>query len=204
MVRPCAIAEVALDRLIGALGLTMFVVLAGATLPSQLLVAAVAIAAIVLLLAFIAHRRRPDLLTARPLPSMRVTVKGVSLSIGYQMTIIGLLMGPSRQWVVTPPPSLYWVCSALASGGEFPASTAPVPGMGRSSSASRLSASCDRGCRRGRIDRAAGVVARRCCSAVELCHPSIRPSWSLRRLTRRGGWSQIRDVRPSMMVGSLW
>jgi hypothetical protein len=93
MVRPCAIAEVALDRLIGALGLTMFVVLAGATLPSQLLVAAVAIAAIVLLLAFVAHRRRPDLLAARPLPSLRVTVKGVSLSIGYQMTIIGLLMG---------------------------------------------------------------------------------------------------------------
>ena len=93
MARPCAIAEVALDRLIGALGLTMFVVLAGATLPSQLLVAAVTIAAIVLLLAFVAHRRRPDLLTARPLPSLRVTAKGVSLSIGYQMTIIGLLMG---------------------------------------------------------------------------------------------------------------
>jgi hypothetical protein len=93
MARPCAIAEVALDRLIGALGLTAFVVLAGATLPPQLLVAAVGIAVVVLALALVAHRRRPDLLAARPLPPMRVVLKGTLLSVGYQMTIIGLLLG---------------------------------------------------------------------------------------------------------------
>jgi hypothetical protein len=93
MAGPCAVAEVALDRLIGALGLTVFVVLAGATLPPQLLLAAVGIAAIVLALALVAHRRRPDLLAARPLPPMRVALKGTVLSVGYQMTIIGLLMG---------------------------------------------------------------------------------------------------------------
>jgi hypothetical protein len=93
MAGPCAVAEVALDRLIGALGLTVFVVLAGATLPPQLLLAALGIAAVVLALAFAAHRRRPDLLAARPLPPLRVALKGTALSVGYQMTIIGLLMG---------------------------------------------------------------------------------------------------------------
>jgi hypothetical protein len=93
MAGPCAVAEVALDRLIGALGLTVFVVLAGATLPKQLLLAAVGIAAVVLALALIAHRRRPDLLAARPLPPLRVVFKGTALSVGYQMSIIGLLMG---------------------------------------------------------------------------------------------------------------
>jgi hypothetical protein len=93
MARPCAIAEVALDRLIGALGLTVFVVLAGATLPPQLLVAAVGIAAVVLVLAIVARRRRPDLLAARPLPPLRVVLKGTLLSVGYQTTIIGLLLG---------------------------------------------------------------------------------------------------------------
>jgi hypothetical protein len=93
MARPCAVAEVALDRLIGALGLTVFVVLAGATLPPQLLLAAVGIAVFVLVLALVAHRRYPDLLAARPLPPLRVVLKGTLLSVGYQMTIIGLLMG---------------------------------------------------------------------------------------------------------------
>jgi glycosyltransferase 2 family protein len=93
MARPCAIAEVALDRLIGALGLTVFVVLAGSSLPPRLLAAAIGIAVVVLVLALVAHRRRPDLLAARPLPSLRVVLKGTVLSVGYQMTIIGLLMG---------------------------------------------------------------------------------------------------------------
>jgi hypothetical protein len=93
MVRPCAVAEVALDRLIGALGLTAFVVLAGASLPPRLLAAAVGIAVVVLVVAQVARRRRPDLLAARPLPPARVVLTGVALSIGYQMSIIGLLTG---------------------------------------------------------------------------------------------------------------
>ena len=93
MAGPCAIAEVALDRLVGALGLAVFVVLAGATLPPQLLAAAIGLAAGALLLALVAHRRRPDLLAARPLPPLRVILKGAVLSVGYQLTIIGLLMG---------------------------------------------------------------------------------------------------------------
>jgi hypothetical protein len=93
MARSCAVAEVALDRLIGALGLTVFVVLAGASLPPRLLVAAASIAVTVLVIALLARRRRPDLFQARPLPSLRVTVKGIVLSMGYQMSIVALLTG---------------------------------------------------------------------------------------------------------------
>lgn len=90
---PCAVAEVALDRVVGAVGLALFVVLAGATLPLRVIVAALAIAAVVFLLALLARRRRPDLLAARPLPPWPVLLRGTALSIGYQLTIVGLLMG---------------------------------------------------------------------------------------------------------------
>jgi hypothetical protein len=93
MAPPFAIAEVGLDRLIGALGLTVFVLLAGATLPPRLMLAAIGIAVALLLVALVVKHRRPDLLAARPLPSPRVVLKGTLLSVGYQATIIGLLMG---------------------------------------------------------------------------------------------------------------
>lgn len=93
MARPCAVAEVALDRLIGALGLTVFVLVSGATLPPQLLVAAIGIAVGVLVVALVVKRRRPELLAARPLPKPSVVAKGVLLSVGYQLTIMALLIG---------------------------------------------------------------------------------------------------------------
>jgi glycosyltransferase 2 family protein len=93
MARPCAVAEVALDRLVGAVGLTVFVLVAGATLPVQVIGAALGIAALVLVVALIVGRRRPDLLAARPLPAPRVVLKGVLLSMCYQLTIMGLLIG---------------------------------------------------------------------------------------------------------------
>jgi hypothetical protein len=131
MARPCAIAEVALDRLIGALGLTVFVVLAGATLPPQLLVAALGIAAVVLLLAFVAHRRRPDLLAARPLPPLRVVLKGTLLSVGYQMTIIGLLMGTVAAMGNHPSPvALLGVFGASQVAGIVPGVNGASPREG--------------------------------------------------------------------------
>jgi hypothetical protein len=93
MARPCAVAEVALDRLVGAVGLTAFVLVSGATLPLQVIAAALGIAALVLLVAVIVGRRRPDLLAARPLPAPNVVVKGVLLSMCYQLTIMGMLVG---------------------------------------------------------------------------------------------------------------
>ena len=121
LARPCAIAGVALDRLIGALGLTVFVVFSGARLPPQLLVAAVGIAVVVLVLAVTAHRRRPAVLAARPMPPLRVIVKGALLSVGYQLTIIGLLLGTvAAMGDHTSPVALLGVFGASQLAGIVP------------------------------------------------------------------------------------
>jgi len=93
MNRTSAVAEAALDRLMGAIGLILFVVVAGATLPPQVLAAAVGIAAFFLLVAFVVRRVRPHLLANRPLPRPKVAAKAVLLSMGYQLTIMCMLMG---------------------------------------------------------------------------------------------------------------
>lgn len=93
MNRTSSLTEVALDRMVGAIGLTIFVVVAGATLPPRLLVAAVGIAAVALVAVFVVRRVRPDLLAARPMPHPRIVVKGVLLSLAYQLTVMLMLMG---------------------------------------------------------------------------------------------------------------
>ena len=93
MDRPSSYAEVALDRLIGAVALTVFVLLAGATLPPRVLVAAGAIAAVVLTVALVVRRHRPGLFNDRPRPPAGAVVHGLVLSMGYQLTVLGLLLG---------------------------------------------------------------------------------------------------------------
>ena len=93
LARPAALAEVGLDRLVGAIGLTVFVVIAGAALPTNLLLATLGLTAAALLVALAIHRLRPGLFAGRPLPRPRVLVKGVLLSMAYQLTIMGLLLG---------------------------------------------------------------------------------------------------------------
>jgi hypothetical protein len=93
MTRPCSVAEVGLDRLVGALGLTVFVVVAGAALPPQLLLAAGAVAAVAVVIGLVVHRLRPGVLAARPLPRPKVLAKGIVISMAYQLSIMGLLMG---------------------------------------------------------------------------------------------------------------
>ena len=91
--RPCAVAEVGLDRLVGAVGLTAFVVIAGASLPVQLLLAAIGIALTVILVGLVLARVRPDLLPRRPLPPMRTLLRGIAISVVYQLTILAMLLG---------------------------------------------------------------------------------------------------------------
>jgi glycosyltransferase 2 family protein len=91
--RPCAVAEVGLDRLVGAIGLTVFVVASGAALPPQLLVAAGGLALVLLVAGLVVHRVRPGVLASRPLPRPKVLAKGIVISMGYQLTIMGLLIG---------------------------------------------------------------------------------------------------------------
>jgi hypothetical protein len=91
--RPSAIAEVGLDRLVGAIGLAIFVVISGVALPPRLLVAAVGIAVLVVIAVLVLHRLRPGALADRPMPRPKILIRGVLFSMGYQLSIIGLLLG---------------------------------------------------------------------------------------------------------------
>ena len=93
MNRASSVAEAALDRLMGSIGLTLFVVLAGATLPRRVLAATVGIALFFLVVALVLRRVRPALLADRPLPRPTIAIKAVLLSMAYQLTILGMLMG---------------------------------------------------------------------------------------------------------------
>ncbi|TCN31163.1 lysylphosphatidylglycerol synthase-like protein [Kribbella orskensis] len=91
--RTPAVSEVALDRFVGAVGLIVAVAVCGVTMPPAVLAVALGAAAVVLLVALIVHRRRPGLAGRWPWPSPKVFTVGVLLSIGYQLTILGLLIG---------------------------------------------------------------------------------------------------------------
>jgi len=93
MPTPSAAAEVGIDRLVGALGLTLFVAVAGAALPTRMLVTALLVAAIAVLGALVVRRLRPDLVPDRKLPSAKHVARGMALSVGYQLTIGALLFG---------------------------------------------------------------------------------------------------------------
>jgi hypothetical protein len=91
--RASGVAEVALDRFIGAVGLVAAVVVSGVTLPWTVVAIALGAAAAVLVVALVVRRRRPLLAGRWPWPSAKVFALGVALSIGYQATILGLLVG---------------------------------------------------------------------------------------------------------------
>ena len=119
--RPSAFADVALDRLLGAIGLTVFVVLAGTALPARVMCAAVAIAALVLIAALVVRRRRPGLLAHRPRPPARKLVQGLALSICYQLSIMGLLLGGlSATGHTVAPLTLLGVFGASQAAGIVP------------------------------------------------------------------------------------
>jgi hypothetical protein len=88
-----AVAEVSLDRLVGAIGLAAFVVFAGAALPIRMLLTAVGLAAVALLAVLVLRRLRPDLVPRRRLPRPRQLAHGIALSMAYQLTICALLFG---------------------------------------------------------------------------------------------------------------
>ena len=91
--RSSAAAEVALDRFVGAVGLVAAVVITGVTLPATVIAVAAGAAAAVLAVALVVRRRRPSLTSRWPWPSPKVFAFGNLLSVGYQATILGLLLG---------------------------------------------------------------------------------------------------------------
>jgi hypothetical protein len=93
MGRPDAMVSVGLDRLVGALGLAVFIAFAGTTLPAAWLLVAAGFAVAVLAGGLLLRRFRPDLLPRRPLPRPRQLAHGLVLSAGYQLSIAALLLG---------------------------------------------------------------------------------------------------------------
>jgi hypothetical protein len=91
MGRTAAVAEAALDRFVGMAGIAVGIALAGVTLPPRVLIGFAGVGAAVLGVAAAVRLRRPDLFARRPLPSPRVFVTGLLLSLGYQATIAGLI-----------------------------------------------------------------------------------------------------------------
>jgi hypothetical protein len=129
--RACAVAEVGLDRLIGAIGLSVFVLLAGSTLPPRLIVAALGIASVIFAAGVVLMRRRPGLLAARPWPPLRVVLLGVGLSVAYQLSIIGLLLGTVGAMGGDPHPlALIGVFGASQVAGIIPGVNGASPREG--------------------------------------------------------------------------
>ncbi|GAA2121484.1 lysylphosphatidylglycerol synthase domain-containing protein [Nocardioides bigeumensis] len=88
-----AVLSVGADRLVGALGLAVFVAFAGTALPTSMLLVALAVGVVATLGALVVHRLRPSLLPRRALPRPRQLAQGLVLSAGYQLSIAALLVG---------------------------------------------------------------------------------------------------------------
>ena len=88
-----AVASVAVDRMVGAMGLAVFVVFAGSALPARMLLAALGIGLLAILVLLVVRKVRPHLLPTRPLPPPRRLAQGLVLSMAYQATIAVLLLG---------------------------------------------------------------------------------------------------------------
>lgn len=99
-----ALTSVALDRLVGAVGLAVFVGFAGTALPLRMLLPALGLAAVALVVVLVLRRTRPDLLPSRPLPRPRHLAHGLVLSAGYQLTTAALLLGALAATGHTLPP----------------------------------------------------------------------------------------------------
>jgi hypothetical protein len=88
---PTAVAEVGLDRLIGAFGLALFVGVAGSAMPTRLILVALGLALVAIVVGLVIHRVKPELIPRRELPKPRHVAHGIVLSLGYQLTI-GVLL----------------------------------------------------------------------------------------------------------------
>lgn len=92
--RSAAVVSVGMDRVVGAVGLAVFVGFAGTSLPVHLLLPAVGLLAAGGVALLVVRRVRPQWLPARPaLPPPRKLALGLVLSAGYQLSIAALLLG---------------------------------------------------------------------------------------------------------------
>lgn len=92
--RGAAMVSVGMDRVVGAIGLAVFVGFAGTSLPVHLLLPAVGLLVVGGVGLLVVRKVRPQWLPERPsLPPPRKLALGLALSAGYQLSIAALLLG---------------------------------------------------------------------------------------------------------------
>jgi hypothetical protein len=92
--RGAAVVSVGMDRLVGAIGLAVFVGFAGAALPLHLLLPVLGVLFVGALVLLVVRKVRPQWLPERPpLPTPKRLTLGLLLSAGYQLSIAALLLG---------------------------------------------------------------------------------------------------------------
>jgi len=93
LARGDALTSVGVDRVVGAAGLAAFVVFAAPSLPTRMLLVAAGVGAVLVAAGLVVHRWRPGLIPRGARPSRRALLVALVLSLGYQLTIAGLLLG---------------------------------------------------------------------------------------------------------------
>jgi glycosyltransferase 2 family protein len=88
-----AVMSVGADRLVGAIGLAVFVGFAGTTLPTRAVLGALGLGLVAVVAALVVRRVRPEWLPSKPLPRPRQLAHALLLSAGYQVSIAALLLG---------------------------------------------------------------------------------------------------------------
>jgi glycosyltransferase 2 family protein len=88
-----AVMSVGADRLVGAIGLAVFVGFAGTALPTRALLGALGLGVAAVVAALVVRRVRPEWLPSKPLPRPRQLAHALLLSAGYQASIAALLLG---------------------------------------------------------------------------------------------------------------
>ena len=88
-----AVLSVGLDRLVGAVGLTVFLAFAATELPSPLLLVALTVGVVLVVGALLTRKLRPSLLPSGPLPGFKALAVGLLISAAFQLSIAGLLLG---------------------------------------------------------------------------------------------------------------
>lgn len=104
LARGDALISVGVDRIVGGIGVTVFVMFAATSLPSRVLVISAAVGVVAVAVALVARRLFPRLLPSGPLPRPRALLVAFLLAAGYQLTIAGLLFGTIAATGHTLPP----------------------------------------------------------------------------------------------------
>jgi hypothetical protein len=93
LARGDALMSVGVDRVVGAVALTAFVAFAASELPARMMFAAVGFGVLLVAAVLVARKLRPDLLPTGPMPRPRALLVALVLSLAYQLSIAGLLLG---------------------------------------------------------------------------------------------------------------